>query len=1049
MVHVRKSTARRWRCAWIGLLVLLFTSAVFAGPGQLLTESIQLMAAGKYDEAATKMFMYLEMVEESKTPRVIEIAQDIRYKLAGILVKENRLGEAAEVLLSYIENPLGKHPRKALKMLSTCYYEDSKFKDCVGAITNALEYNENPVIVVGGGGEDDPEYTPTELELLNLTLGEAYFKLGEWAKGVDPFTYVIKNTTDDQRKGYAIMQVVNGLINIPDFPRIKEWIPQLYRTEARFDIRVNMALMNAAKALYEAKEFDNALPLYRMIIPRDELVAYQQNKLRAMRVAAGLPSDEDMEATKDELLLFGIGEDAEGVEKPKELIKLENMVAKLVGLPAYENNIKYRMALIYKGVGRYWEAVRFYDSIYAADPASKIGERAIYELVSVLLENLDETAEAEEYAFNYMGRYTEGVTPRQIAYLLTSHYHKKDEMELVKALLPYLDAFVPSDDPTLAKYDAELYFMQGVADLMLFNYEKSAEAFKRVLDEFPGSHQEGNAIYWRGMSKLFIQKYTEALPIFEKYVHDFPEGPWVEDTYFQVGTCFFGMEQYEEAMERFSFVIDNYPDSSAYPSACSMRGDLYGADGLLDAALADYRNAVAACVVLKDTKQASYATFQMAEVFSADAESSATDEQTQAKYNELIDVVQSYLDTWGTEADIAKALFWIGKTRIQQKRLDEAVKTYVDAIVKFGGDVRQDGVDMMISELVKVSAIWLGVAEQVRLMNDLQAALDATDDLVLQLRLRVTMAKLDNTEVELGKRLIKELPDMESASPPALAAICNASFEMKDYSRAEELLRIFINRYEDSEYMRAAYRLRAYGLYAEKDFEGALETISEAQEIYGHARDVVWAQLMKGRILLNQGKLDEAREAYMYVFREPKWRGEPVAEATFQVGQVEEADGNLRKAFGFYQRTYFQYKGHAAGYWAAEGYLASARCLQKLGLEEDRLKTYQAMLYDTFVNDLPQAEVARKELGSSEVAEIETFIATGEATNVVVSVRTGGMQDTTLTKTNKLDSAMVETNKSESVEAETADSAAMETNMEEPSEAGTNVVDATGAEGES
>ncbi|MEN8254855.1 MAG: tetratricopeptide repeat protein [Verrucomicrobiota bacterium] len=1067
------------RCAWAALLALFFSSAVLAGdemsPQSLLKKSLQLMEAGKYSDAAATMYLYLETVEDSKAPRVITIAQDIRFKLAGILIQENRLEEAAVVLQAYIDLPLGKHPRQAMKMLATCYYEYGKptepggtpnsdaYENCVAAVTNALEYNENPVVVVKAISSDenvatlsedidetDPEYTADELILLHLTLGEALFGIKRWAESIEPFTYVIENTTDGQRKGYAIMQVVNALIKIPDFSRITEWIPQLYRTEARYDIRVNMALMNAAVALYEAGEYDSALPLYRMILPRDEVIAYQQERLRAMRIEADLVPEEGIEATEGELLLFGTGDEGEEKaeegadaepeeeeEKPKEIVELERLIAALEKLEPYKNNIDYRVAQIYRQVDRYWEAVRFFDTVYAVDPESELGERSIYEVVTVLIENLEEVAEAEKRGFDYMGQYKEGVTPRQIAYMLTGHYQKGKAMESVKALLPYLDGLVRTNDSHIVKYDAELYFMQGVADLMLFNYEKSEAGFKRVLDEFPASHQEGNALYWYGMSKLFLQKYENALPIFEQYASTFPQGDWIDEAYFQGGICLFGMEKYDEAMERFSLVIKNYPDSPIFAGAASMRGDLYGAGMVydkpdyLEKAVADYKMALESAKRFKKAKQATYAVFQMAEVFEADANALDDEDEIKAKYEEIITVVQSYLDHWGAEADISKALFWIGKTMIHQDRIDEAVKTYLDAIVKFGGDVREDGVDMMITELVKVSAIWLGVAAQGQLMDDLHAALKATDDLVLQLRLRVTMAKLDYSEIELGKRLVKELPDLKSASPPVLAAICDASFEMEDYSRAEELLTIFISRFEDSDFIRAAYRLRGYGQYAEEDYEGALKTAEEALETYGHDRDVAWAYLMKAKVLLKQGKVSEARDANMYILSIPAWRGEPVAQATFQLGEVEEKDGNPRKAFGFYQRTYFQYKGHADGYWAAEAYLASARCLQQLGLEEEMRNTYLAMLYDHYVNDLPQAEVARKALGAGNVAEIETFIASGGSTNIVVAVDTGEMLDASATQTNKVESSEAETNTVESTVVET------------------NAVDAVGTEGES
>ena len=150
MVYIGKATA--WRCALAGFFALFFSTAVLAAdemsPAALLKQSIRLMEAGKYDDAASTMYQYLETVGESQAPRVITIAQDIRFKLAGILIQAERLEEAAEVLQKYIELPLGKHPRQALKMLATCYYETEDFENCVTATTNALEYNENPVLVV-------------------------------------------------------------------------------------------------------------------------------------------------------------------------------------------------------------------------------------------------------------------------------------------------------------------------------------------------------------------------------------------------------------------------------------------------------------------------------------------------------------------------------------------------------------------------------------------------------------------------------------------------------------------------------------------------------------------------------------------------------------------------------------------------------------------------------------------------------------------------------------------------------------------------------------
>ncbi|MDF7797906.1 tetratricopeptide repeat protein [Pontiellaceae bacterium B1224] len=965
--------------------------------GEMLKAAMQSMEAKRYDDAINWMYQYIGEVEESVAPRVMAIAQDIRFKLASLLLEEDRMDEAAAVLQDYIDTPLAEKPRQAMKMLATCYYDTEAYEECASTVTNALYYDEHPVLIAESyvadedsdnyekvKAEPEPSFTQIELNTLYMTLAESYYNLKQWEDCIAPYSYVIEHTDVEQRKGYAIMQVINALIEIPSFDRIMEWVPQLYRTSARYDIRVNLALMNAAAALYDAGEYDSALPLYRMILPRDVLVAYQEERVREMRIAAGLPPDEGAEMTADELLLFGGDEPVEGADvaadaaveaekKPKELRELEALIEALKNLPPYELDIQYRMAELYNTVERYWEALKYYDSVYTADPASELGERCIYELVDMLLESLDEIGVAETRSYEHMAKFKEGMTPRQLAYMLTGYYQQNEIMPRIKTLKPYIDEFVRTNDSIVVRYDSELYFMQAVSDLVLQDYEASEQSFKYVLDEFPGSHQEANSLYWYSMSQLFLQKYAEAYPNFQRYVTEFPQEQYVDECYFQGGICLFGQELYDDAEERFTFVIENFPDSSVYPEARSMRGDIYGSKAMLDEAIIDYDEAFAAA---QNINQATYATFQMAEVYEAEQ-----------KYDDIIRVVDRYKDTWKEQADIAKAIYWIGKSQIQQKHFDEAVTAYLDAIVAYGGDLRQDGVDQMITELVKISAVYLNDLQRETLVTELQNAEAVADSETLELRLRVLLAKLQETELELGKELLASLETLDNASPPVLATICDASFEMEDYSRSEELLRIFINKFEDSHFMRAAYKLRGYGQFEEKDYEGALATINDAQALYGTEFDVAWAQLLKAEVLLAEGQIDEARDANMSVLTVTSWRGVPVAQATYQLGEVEEAAGNLEKAFAFYQRTYFQYKGHARGYWAAESYLASAEVLKKMGgRENDVRNTYRAMLFDPYVNTLPQAEVAREYLGKPEVADIEAYIETGGKTNFVITV---------------------------------------------------------------
>ena len=959
-------------------------------PAEVLKDAMLAMQAEQFDDAAILMYLYLGQVEESKAERVVQIAQDIRFKLSTVLIQLDRLDEAAFLLEQYYKTPYAKNARQALKMMATCFYEINDYESTVDAVTNALAYvspnfdNLDQIDEVKTL-DDEPNYTKTEKVALNLMYAESNLELKRWKDAVLGFEFVIANTENSQRKGYAIMQLVNALIELESFERITEWIPQLYRTDARFDIRVNLALLNAASALYAAERYDSALPLYRMIIPKNELIQFQEKKLKTLRIEAGLPPDLGAEMTEDERLLFGVVNDNEVesqmkdnssgllVNKPKELIEHEELLVALREMNSYEIDVDYRMADLYRTVNRYWESISFFEQVYLADPKSDIGERSIYELVDLLLNSLNEVSLAEKYAFKFMHENRNGIAPRQMAYLLNEFYQSAGNMESVKGLKVYLENFERTNIPVIIQYDAELYFMQAVADLMLLNYTDAESGFKFILENFPDSHQAANSLYWHAMARLFLQNYDDALNDFLSYINRYSSESYIDECEFQVGVCLFGLEQYDEALERFSRVISIYKDSSVYPEACSMRGDIYGSRGLLDKAVQDYNRAIEAA---KNISQATYPTFQMAEIYEAEN-----------RYEKIVSCVQSYLDAWGEKADIAKATYWIGKTQIQQKLITEAIDTYIGVVLEYGDDVLEQGVDLIIDELIKISKVYLNHDEQSDLKKKLKEAILTSENETLSLRLKVALANIEGENLQLGAQLIRELETLDHASPPVLSCICDASFVKKDFSRAEEILNLFTLYYNESDFMRSAFKLRAYGQLEEEDYNGVLDTIEEAQENYGTEFDVYWTQLLKADVLLKMNRYEEAYSANLGVLNVRAWRGEAYAQATYQLGQVEEARNEILKAFGFYQRTYFQYKGHAGGKWAADAYLASARCLDILGLENDKRNTFRAMLFDPFVNTLEQANVAREILGQTEVNEIERYIELGVKTNIAVEIK--------------------------------------------------------------
>ena len=303
----------------LGLLMRLMILIIAAGegyaerqtPAELLKDATLAMQEARLDDASALMYLYLGQVEESKAERVVQIAQDIRFKLATVLIQMERLDEAPFLLESYLSLPFATQPRQALKMVATCFYEIRDYTSTVSAVSNALAYTSTQAMDASesemkSGDDDQAPFTMEEKVALSLMQAEACIELQRWDDAVVAFEFVVEHTVNDQRKGYATMQLVNALIELRDFERITAWIPQLYRTDARYDIRVNLALLNAAAALYQAEEYASALPLYRMIIPKDELLDFQEEKLKTLRIEAGLPPELGAALTTDEMMLFGV-----------------------------------------------------------------------------------------------------------------------------------------------------------------------------------------------------------------------------------------------------------------------------------------------------------------------------------------------------------------------------------------------------------------------------------------------------------------------------------------------------------------------------------------------------------------------------------------------------------------------------------------------------------------------------------------------------------------------------------------------------------------------
>jgi outer membrane protein assembly factor BamD len=101
-------------------------------------------------------------------------------------------------------------------------------------------------------------------------------------------------------------------------------------------------------------------------------------------------------------------------------------------------------------------------------------------------------------------------------------------------------------------------------------YENSAEAFKKVKEEFPLSDYTLLAELRTADSYFFNKNYPEAIILYEEFKKLHPMHPEIPYTIYQLGMCHYkqmhtldcDQSETEKAIEQFRYLIENFPQSS-------------------------------------------------------------------------------------------------------------------------------------------------------------------------------------------------------------------------------------------------------------------------------------------------------------------------------------------------------------------------------------------------------------------------------------------------------------------------------------------------------
>jgi TolA-binding protein len=897
------------------------------GIADVLVSAELAMQRGEYMDAIPALQEVISRTAGLTDGEGKKTAQTCRYELARVYYQVGDFESGMPLIEEYLNNEPRPMEKTALRMLAQGCFDSQDWDKIIELGDRLLAYD---------------DLSREDRFSVNLLVGQAYFHKEEWAKCIEPLIYAEDNTGDDRIKGVCQIMVARAYVEAEQWNRLYDWIVRVYRTDRKYDITLNLALMKAGKARYEAGDYLNSLYLYRMVLPREEMRAYANRRVKAL----------------EQEITIGLGP-LELKERQAEIREIQNSIQILEEMPPYEDEVLFRTGQIYADVKRYWEGYVLFDKLYRADRSSQIGEAALLQSVVVLYEVM-EYDRAEKRILSYLDETPDGVYARPLLSMMMRDNLIRQNFGKVIGLRNYVEGLPLSDDEEDRMSQADLHYMLAFGYLQDMEYEDAEEQLGIILDTYIQSAQVPAALYYRGMCRMLQADYGDALSDFAAYQERYVDGDFYADAIFRQGVCQFGLEEISESEQTFTHFIEAYPANAMLSEAYSLRGDIEASKvassddpDTLDRALADYRAAIDTATT---PLQASYPAFQGAKVY-----------QLEYKWQSIIELMNYYMNRWEDDADIAEAVYWIGQAQIELGQLqEEAIPAYIKAVMRFGNDPERLGVDTIIKELVRISSQYLTPDEKEGLALQIQLKLASVDERkpVLRLRLQVLQALLegDGAAIELASRLLNTLDDLSITAPGSLALMCDVAIERDDVDRMKQLSDYFMANFEDSEELWHAYRAKATALIAERRGEEALACIDKAQGLFGVEPHMGWAQLMKAETLYAMDMFEEAEEAYYMILGVSQWRGPIFAEATYGMGRCRMGRGDLEGAHTFFQRTYLLYKAYDGGTWAARGYLAAADCLVKLNRSRDAVKTLNDMLANEYTKSNPLAAQAREQL---------------------------------------------------------------------------------------
>ncbi len=134
---------------------------------------------------------------------------------------------------------------------------------------------------------------------------------------------------------------------------------------------------------------------------------------------------------------------------------------------------------------------------------------------------------------------------------------------------------------------AELY-ERGENLFRLNQYDKTVEAFTKLLERDPSFPNRADVLFRIGISLFNLAKRGEAAAVLEKMVHDYPADARTPEALYWLGKSYSKLGDWDRSVKTFQKVLDRFPGSEWAEDALFLTGNIYREAGDMKKAFQNY-----------------------------------------------------------------------------------------------------------------------------------------------------------------------------------------------------------------------------------------------------------------------------------------------------------------------------------------------------------------------------------------------------------------------------------------------------------------------------